>query len=222
MIERRGVQFHWTNAGYRDFDAFLAALTHDKRKKIRQERRKLADAGVSFLHKTGRDITDRDWDLFFRCYRRTYRAHHSSPYLTRPFFDRLSATMPEHLLLVVGQRGDVPLCAALDVYTDDALWGRYWGAVEYVPGLHFEACYYQAIEFCVERGITRFEGGAQGTHKLARGLLPATTHSLHVIADRGFARAIAEFCAHERVDVAHAVDELEESSPFKRHDDAHE
>jgi uncharacterized protein len=216
MIARHGVQFHWTNVGYRDFASFLAALTHDKRKKIRQERRKLVDAGVSFLRKTGRDITDRDWDFFFRCYQRTYRAHHSTPYLTRAFFDRLGRSMPETLLLVIGQRGNAPICAALDVYSNDVLWGRYWGALQHVPGLHFETCYYQAIDFCIERGIARFEGGAQGTHKLARGLLPVTTHSLHAIGDRTFAAAIADYCARERVDVAHSVDELEESSPFRR------
>jgi len=215
LIARHGVQFHWHNPGYRDFADFLAALTHDKRKKIRQERRKLADAGVSFVRKTGSAIDERDWRLFFRCYEGTYRAHHSTPYLTRAFFDRLAQTMPEHLLLVVGHRDGVPVCAALDVYTDETLWGRYWGSTEYVPGMHFEACYYQGIEFCIERGIARFEGGAQGTHKLARGLLPVTTHSLHAIGDRSFATAIADYCTRERIDVAHAVDELEESTPFR-------
>jgi uncharacterized protein len=215
LIVRRGVQFHWRNEGYRDFGDFLTALTHDKRKKIRQERKKLADAGVSFVRKTGSEIGPLDWRLFFRCYERTYRAHHSTPYLTLQFFEQLVRAMPQHLLLVVGYRNGQPIAAALDVFTDDTLWGRYWGSLEYVPGMHFEACYYQAIEFCIERGIARFEGGAQGTHKLARGLLPVTTHSLHAIGDRSFATAIADYCARERVDVAHAVDELEESSPFR-------
>ena len=215
LIARHGVQFHWRNGGYRNFADFLAALTHDKRKKIRQERKKLADTGVSFVRKTGAAIETRDWRLFFRCYESTYRAHHSTPYLTPAFFDRLARDMPQHLMLVVGYRGDRPLCAALDVYTDDTLWGRYWGSIEFVPGMHFEACYYQGIEFCIERGIARFEGGAQGTHKLARGLLPVTTHSLHAIGDRGFATAIADYCARERIDVAHSVDELEESTPFR-------
>ena len=220
LIVRRGVQFHWTNAGYRDFGDFLAALTHEKRKKIRQERRKLAEAGVTFVRKRGSEITDADWNLFFRCYERTYRAHHSTPYLTRAFFHRLGRTMPQHLLLVIGERADKPVCAALDVHSATTLWGRYWGALEHVPGMHFEACYYQSIEFCIERGIERFEGGAQGTHKLARGLLPVTTHSLHAIGDRGFADAIADYCARERVDVAHAVDELEDSSPFRNREEA--
>jgi len=215
MITRHGVQFHWANDHYADFDAFLAALSHDKRKKIRQERRKLHEAGVTFERRTGAAITADDWALFFRCYEGTYRAHHSTPYLSLEFFEQLGRAMPEHLLLVVGMRDGAPVCTALDVYTSDTLWGRYWGALDYVPGLHFEACYYQAIEFCIERGIARFEGGAQGTHKLARGLLPVTTHSLHAIGDPAFADAIADYCARERTDVAHAVDELGESSPFR-------
>src|SRR5437762_7346577 len=215
LIGRHGVQFHWHNHGYRDFTDFLAVLTHDKRKKIRQERKKLADGGVSFVRKTGTDIEERDWRLFFRCYESTYRAHHSTPYLTREFFDQLARTMPEHLLLIVGYRNDRPICAALDVYTSETMWGRYWGSIDYVPGMHFESCYYQGIEFCIDHGIARFECCAQGTHKLARGLLPVTTHSLHAIGDRGFAAAIADYCARERIDVAHAVDELEESSPFR-------
>jgi predicted N-acyltransferase len=215
MIARHGLQFHWTNDGYANFDAFLAALSHDKRKKIRQERRKVHEAGITFERKIGAAIGPADWSLFFRCYEGTYRAHHSTPYLSKAFFARLGEVMRDNLILVVGSRCGRPLCTALDVYTDDTLWGRYWGTLDYVPGLHFEACYYQAIDFCIERGIARFEGGAQGAHKLARGLLPVTTHSLHAIGDPAFADAIADYCARERVDVAHAVDELEESSPFR-------
>jgi len=218
MIARQGLQFHWSNDGYANFDAFLGALSHDKRKKIRQERRKVRESGVTFARKRGPEITRADWALFFRCYDGTYRAHHSTPYLSHAFFERLGDVVPDNLLLVVGSRDGTPICAALDVYTGDTLWGRYWGALEYVPGLHFEACYYQAIEFCIERGIARFEGGAQGAHKLARGLLPVPTHSFHAIGDPAFADAIADYCARERVDVAHAVDELEESSPFRAPD----
>ena len=123
--------------------------------------------------------------------------------------------MPEHVLLVIGERDGHRICAALDIFDAHALWGRYWGAVDYVPGLHFEACYYQAIDFCIERRIGRFEGGAQGVHKLARGLAPVVTHSAHAIGEPAFAAAIAEFCARERIDVAHTVDELEHSTPFK-------
>jgi hypothetical protein len=215
MIERTGAQFHWDNAAYRDFEDFLAALSHDKRKKIRQERRKLAGAGATFERKTGDAITDDDWTFFVRCYEETYRAHQSTPYLSLDFFRRIGTAMPGNLLLVIGRRGGERICAALDVYSAGTLWGRYWGAVAHVPGAHFEACYYQAIEFCIERGIQRFEGGAQGSHKLARGLLPATTRSLHAIADPSFADAIARYCQQERADVAHAVSELEASSPYR-------
>ncbi|MDE2208847.1 MAG: N-acetyltransferase [Betaproteobacteria bacterium] len=216
MLEREGVQFHWRNDGYRDFADFLSTLNHDKRKKIRQERRRLASTGVTFTRKPGRSITASDWAFFFECYERTYAAHRSTPYLSLEFFERIGAALPDNLLLVQGQRDGQPLCAALDVCNEDTLWGRYWGTREYVPGLHFEACYYQAIEFCIERGIGSFEGGAQGVHKLARGLLPAPTRSLHAIADPAFAHAIAEYCARERADVAHSIDELETSTPFRR------
>ncbi len=215
MIVRNGVQFRWENAGYRDFDDYLAAMSHDKRKKVKQERRRVAQAGVAFQRLVGRDIPSALWDFFAGCYERTYREHGSTPYLSRAFFARIAETMPEHLLLVVGEREGRPLCAALDVFDGGTLWGRYWGTRDYVPGLHFEACYYQAIEFCIERRIARFEGGAQGVHKLARGLLPITTSSAHAIADPDFAAAIADFCARERSDLAHVVSELEAASPFK-------
>jgi uncharacterized protein len=216
LITREGVQFHWRNAGYRDFADFLAALSHDKRKKIRQERRKLADARVTFVRRIGREIAAADLAFFFDCYRRTYRAHHSTPYLSLEFFERIAATLADHVMLVLGYRDGERLCAALDVFDETTLWGRYWGTREYVPGLHFEACYYQAIDFCIGRGIASFEGGAQGVHKLARGLLPVATHSLHAIADPTFATAIADYCARERVDVAHSMDELESASPFRK------
>ena len=215
MLVRHGVQFHWDNPGYRDFTDFLAAFSHDKRKKVKQERRKLAESGVTFTRKVGGEITAADWAYFHACYEGTYHAHGSTPYLSLDFFERIGRTMPGHLLLVVGIRDGRPICAALDVFDGGTLWGRYWGAPEYVPGMHFEACYYQAIEFCIERGIARFEGGAQGVHKLARGLLPVATFSAHAIADPAFARAIADFCARERVDVAHALQELETASPFR-------
>jgi len=215
MIVRRGLQFHWTNPGYATFDDFLATFNHDKRKKVRQERRKLREAGVTFVRKAGTEITAADWRFFYGCYERTYRAHHSTPYLSRAFFQRIGETLAQHVVLVLGYRAARPICAALDVYDANALWGRYWGTTEYVSGLHFEACYYQAIEFCIERRIGRFEGGAQGVHKLARGLLPVATHSLHAIGDPSFATAIADYCARERVDVAHNLDELAEGSPYR-------
>ena len=215
MISRTGVQFHWHNDGYRDFDDFLARFAHDKRKKVKQDRRRVREAGITFRRVVGHELAHGDIAFFHRCYEATYRAHHSTPYLTRAFFERIAATMPEHLLLVVGAHDGQDVCAALDVFDAGTLWGRYWGATAYVPGMHFEACYYQAIEFCIERGLGRFEGGAQGVHKLARGLTPVVTHSAHVIGDAAFAEAIAEYCARECVDIAHTVDELGHSSPYK-------
>ncbi|MEO8305155.1 MAG: GNAT family N-acetyltransferase [Betaproteobacteria bacterium] len=216
MLVRHGLQFRWENPGYRDFADFLATFNHDKRKKVKQERRKLAESGVEFTRKVGGDITPADWAYFYRCYENTYREHHSTPYLSLEFFERIGATLPGNVLMALGHRDGRQIGAALDLFDADALWGRYWGATEPVSGLHFEACYYQAIEFCIERRIARFEGGAQGMHKLARGLTPVTTWSAHAIADPDFAQAIAAFCARERVDVAHAVDELGAASPFRR------
>jgi predicted N-acyltransferase len=216
MIPRAGLQFHWTNPGYRDFADFLGTFAHDKRKKVKQERRRVAEAGVTFERLRGSAITSEDWGFFYSRYEQTYREHQSTPYLSREFFERIGATLPGNVLLVVGSRDGQRLCAALGLHDGETLWGRYWGTREFVSGLHFEACYYQSIEFCIEQRLARFEGGAQGVHKLARGLLPVATHSLHVIGDRGFARAIADTCARERVDIAHAADELEAASPFRR------
>jgi predicted N-acyltransferase len=216
LLMRDSLQFHWHNPGYRDFADFLSTLNHDKRKKIRQERRRLDEAGVGFRRSTGADISASEWAFFYRCYVNTYRQHGSTPYLSLSFFERIGATMPDNVVLVIGSRHGKPLCAALDVFDKGTLWGRYWGATSYVPGLHFEACYYQAIEFCIERRIGLFEGGAQGVHKLARGFLPVTTRSAHAIADPDFARAIGAFVARERTDVAQTVDELERASPFRQ------
>ena len=216
MLLRDSMQFHWTNPGYRDFADFLSTMNHTKRKRISQERRKLGAAGVTFRRLPGPEIDGRHWSFFYRCYTTTYRRHHSTPYLSLAFFERIGATLPDHVVLVLGERGGRPVCAALDVFSADTLWGRYWGATEFVPGLHFEACYYQAIEFCIERGIALFEGGAQGLHKLARGLMPVTTRSAHAIADPEFARAIGSFLVDERTEVARTVDELERAGPFRQ------
>jgi predicted N-acyltransferase len=216
MIERSGVQFHWRNAGYRDFDDFLAAFNHDKRKKVKQERRKVAATGVTIARKCGADISAADWMFFYRCHENTYAERGSAPYLTLDFFEALGALLPQHVLMVIASLDGQPIAAALDLWTPTTLWGRYWGALAYIPGLHFEVCYYQAIEFCIERGIASFEGGAQGVHKLARGLTPVVTHSAHALGDPAFAAAVAEFCARERIDIEHRHDELERASPFKR------
>jgi predicted N-acyltransferase len=216
FLERRGVQFHWSNPGYASFDAFLAELSHDKRKKIRQERRRLAGAGVSLRRLTGREASAADWDFFTACYRRTYREHRSTPYLSRAFFGMIAERMPDAVLLVIAERDGRPIAAALDIFGGGTLYGRYWGALEHVPGLHFEACYYQAMEFCIERGIAMFEGGAQGEHKHARGFLPEATRSFHWLAHPDFSRAIDDFLGREGAGIDAYVDELNERTPFRR------
>ena len=216
MLIRRGVQFHWRNPGYASFDEFLAALSHDKRKKIRQERRKVRDAGARFRWLPGDEIRSGDWQFFSRCYKTTYRAHHSTPYLNRAFFERLGAAMPENVMLVVAELDGSPVASALNIHTGSVLYGRYWGALGYLPGLHFETCYYQAIEFCIERGIKVFEGGAQGEHKLSRGFLPVQTVSAHWLRHAQFARAVEQFLQRESAGVERHLDELNERAPFKK------
>ena len=216
MLERRAIQFHWRNAGYATFDDFLAALSHDKRKKIRQERRRVAEAGVEMRRITGREATARDWDFFTSCYRRTYREHRSTPYLNRAFFGMIAERMPDNLLLVIAEREGRPIAAALDLFGGGVAYGRYWGATEYVPGMHFEACYYQGVDFCIERGLALFEGGAQGEHKHARGFLPEATRSFHWLAHPAFNRAIDDYLAREGAGVAAYLDELDERTPFRR------
>ncbi|MFN7085051.1 MAG: GNAT family N-acetyltransferase [Burkholderiales bacterium] len=215
MLLRHGVQFHWTNPGYRDFDDFLAGMSHSKRKKIRQERRKVREVGITFEWLEGNAIGERHWAFFDRCYRQTYREHHSTPYLNLDFFRRLGAALPEHTLLVIASRGSVPIAASLCLRNRDRLFGRYWGALEYHPALHFEACYYQAVEYCIARGLCVFEGGAQGEHKIARGLLPVQTLSAHWLAHPEFSAAVEQFAAREAAGMAHYIDELNERSPYK-------
>jgi hypothetical protein len=215
MLLRRTVQFHWTNAGYADFEDFLARLSHRRRKTIRQERRRVQEAGVRLRWLRGAQIGERDWAFFHRCYANTYALHGMPPYLSLEFFLRVGASMPEHFLMVLAERGGAPLAAALDVLAGDTLYGRYWGAVEHVPLLHFEACYYQAIEYAIGHGLARFEGGAQGEHKLFRGLLPAESLSAHWLAHPRFARAVEDYLEREALGIARYVNELNEHSPFK-------
>jgi uncharacterized protein len=212
---RTGLQFHWQNPGVATFDEYLGTMNHDKRKRIKQERRKVTEAGVTLCVKVGDEITDTDWAHFYRCYENTYLAHRSTPYLSLEFFKTFARENPAAQVMVIGTLGDQALCAALNWRGSDALYGRYWGALGYVPGLHFEACYYQALAWCIENGVQRFEGGAQGEHKLARGFLPVETFSAHWIAHPDFANAVERFLQRERAGVTHALSELEDSSPFK-------
>ena len=229
LLQRHTVQFHWQNTppGYTDFDAFLAQLTADKRKKIRQERRKVADAGVSFRVSEGRQISPADWEFFYRCYERTYLEHGNAPYLNRDFFARMASTMAEDWLLFVAERDGQAIAASLialntscaqvkhTAVTERVAYGRYWGALERVDCLHFEACYYQPLAWCIANGYQRFEGGAQGEHKLARALLPVTTTSAHWLAQPQFLAAVDRYLSAEREGIQNYVEDLTQHSPFK-------
>ncbi len=231
MMQRDTVQFHWTNAfpGYSDFDAFLTTLTQEKRKKIRQERRKVADAGVTFRHVLGAQITTDDWEFFYRCYERTYLEHGNPPYLNRDFFRRMATAMPDNWLLFIAQRDGRDIASSLiavhaystransqnDSKITRVAYGRYWGALEQVDCLHFEACYYQPLAWCIANGYQRFEGGAQGEHKMARALLPIRTSSAHWLAHPAFADAVARFLKRESEGVGNYLHELNQRSPFR-------
>ncbi|HEY8049905.1 MAG TPA: GNAT family N-acetyltransferase [Ramlibacter sp.] len=220
MMLRHNVQFHWTNAAWPDFDAFLASLSHDKRKKIRQERRKVHDAGVTFRWSRGVDITPADWDFFYRCYERTYREHGNAPYLTRDFFRQLAHDMPRMWLLFIAERDGKPLASSLIAIEErdgaKIAYGRYWGALERVDCLHFEACYYQPLAWCIQQGFDRFEGGAQGEHKMARALMPVRTSSAHWLAHPAFADAVDKFLQREGRGIDNYLEHLEERSPFRQ------
>ncbi|HEY9238803.1 MAG TPA: GNAT family N-acetyltransferase [Burkholderiaceae bacterium] len=222
---RSTVQFHWTQregTPYADFADLLAGLQRDKRKKIQQERRKVAEAGVTFTEHQGAQITGDDWDFFYRCYTQTYREHRSTPYLTRDFFARMAGTMAEHWLMFIAWQGGAQIAASL-ICIDPrhgSAFGRYWGAVAHVPCLHFEACYYRPLAWCIEHGYQRFEGGAQGEHKMARGLLPVQTWSAHWLAHPQFAQAVGDFLAREGAGVADYISELNERRPFKSNDES--
>jgi predicted N-acyltransferase len=225
LMLRNTVQFHWHDGGYTDFESFLASLAHDKRKKIRQERRKVRDAGVVFRWSRGADIAEADWDFFYRCYARTYREHGNAPYLKRDFFHRMAETLPQAWLLFVAEREGRPIASSLIALSVDgdaaavgrpeAAYGRYWGAIERVDCLHFEACYYQPLEWCITHGVARFEGGAQGEHKMARALMPVKTTSAHWLAHPSFADAVERFLEREGAGIGNYMEHLEERSPFR-------
>jgi predicted N-acyltransferase len=217
-MQRQGVQFRWQNLDYSDFDEFLSQLSHDKRKKIRQERKKVTDSGVICLQVKGGEITHEQWNFFYQCYENTYREHRSTPYLTREFFTTIGNSMPQNILLILAYLDDKPIAAALNIYDEVTLYGRYWGSMQYVPNLHFELCYYQAQIFCITEKIEFFEGGAQGEHKLARGFKARPTCSFHQIANPDFAAAIEDFVVQESKGLAAYANELDERAPFKSKD----
>jgi len=216
FLQRTGRQFHWENEGYGSFDDFLAALASRKRKAIRRERKEALENGITIEWLTGSDLTEAAWDAFFAFYMDTGSRKWGRPYLTRQFFSLVSASMRDRILLVMARRNGRFIAGALNFIGGDTLFGRHWGAREHHPFLHFELCYYQAIDFAIARKLSRVEAGAQGEHKLARGYLPVTTYSAHYIADPGLRRAIADFLERERTHIAIEQDILTEHAPFRK------
>jgi predicted N-acyltransferase len=212
---RRGTQFHWRNRGYAGFDDFLGDLASRKRKAIRRERAAALD-GLVVRHVTGGDLTEADWDAFWAFYQDTGSRKWGRPYLTRAFFSLLGERMADQTLLILAERDGRPIAGALNLIGADTLYGRYWGCVEDVPFLHFELCYYQAIEAAIARGLATVEAGAQGEHKLARGYRPTPTWSAHYIPDPAFRRAVADFVAREREAVEADESFLGELAPFRK------
>jgi uncharacterized protein len=237
LMLRETVQFHWTNPGYASFDEYLTHLSQDKRKKIRAEQRKVSDAGVRWRWQRGASISSADWDFFYACYERTYLEHGNPPYLSREFFHRMQTDMPENWLLFIAERAGQSIACSLiglqnapekganDAYStrasgrnlaENVAYGRYWGALERVDCLHFDACYHQPLRWCIEHGFTRFEGGAQGEHKMARGLLPVVTRSAHWLAHPQFAQAVEHYLRRERAGIEDYVDHLEQRPVFRK------
>jgi uncharacterized protein len=215
-LKRTDTQFHWRNRGYADFDDFLQDLSSRKRKNIRKEREIVRRSGLVMRWLTGSELTERHWDAFFHFYMDTGSRKWGSPYLNRRFFSMIGETMRDHALLVMVERAGRPIAGALNFIGSDALFGRNWGAIEHHECLHFEACYYQAIEYAIAHRLERVEAGAQGPHKLARGYLPTTTMSLHHIRDRRLARAVSDYLAAERMEVAENAALLSAHSPFRQ------
>jgi predicted N-acyltransferase len=216
LLARSSQQYHWFNQGYADFEAFLSALSSRKRKVIRKERRAAQAFGGSIRARTGEEIEPHHWDAFWTFYQDTGRRKWGSPYLTRAFFDEVQAHLRDDVLLILAERDGVPVAGALNFLGRDVLYGRYWGCTEHHPFLHFELSYYQAIEQAIARGLSRVEAGAQGDHKLARGYLPVTCHSLHHIPNAGFRDAVAKFLAAEARAVEQDIEVLTGYGPFKR------
>lgn len=214
-LHREDTQFHWRNRGWPDFDAFLAALTAKKRKNIRQERAQVVEAGIRCTMKHASDVADEDWSSIHRLYVSTFEDRGNLPVLTEGFFRRLAASLPDSVIVCECRQGDRLIAMALFLRSDHTLYGRYWGTHASVPGLHFEACYYQGIDYCLRHGLEFFEPGAQGEHKIARGFLPTPTHSYHYLADPGFRDAVAEYLAREILSRRTYAAELRTHSPYR-------
>ena len=216
FLKRLGQQYHWHNDGYRSFDDFLAALNSRKRKTIRKERRKLEELGLTFEALTASDLQEHHWDLFYRFYRNTVDRKWGGAYLTREFFFRLHETMADRAVLIVGRQEGRIVCGALNIRGADTLYGRNWGCDTRFRFLHFEACYYQAIDYAIREGLARVEAGAQGQHKIQRGYTPVETYSAHWIVDRNFRRAVADYLERERDAVGEEIEFLADFTPFRK------
>ncbi|MGD0190707.1 MAG: GNAT family N-acetyltransferase [Rhizomicrobium sp.] len=213
---RTDQQFHWENRGYASFDEFLAELSSSKRKNLRKERAAVREAGIEFDWLTGSDLTEDAWDKFFEFYMDTGGRKWGHPYLTRRFFSLIGDSMADQILLIIARRGTKAIAGALNFFGDGTVFGRNWGCTEYVPFLHFEACYYQAIDFAIARGLKKVEAGAQGEHKLLRGYMPTPTYSAHYIAHAGLRRAVSDYLDRERDAVAEHIEDLAEQAPFRK------
>ncbi|OAI11066.1 hypothetical protein A1359_15325 [Methylomonas lenta] len=216
LIIREDVQFQWFNRGYRTLDDFLQTLTASKRKMIKRERRKVSEQGIHLQRLEGKAINDTHWQTFYRFYALTYLKRNGQPYLNLAFFRRLAETMPEALQLILAIKQQTPVAASLFFVGADTLYGRYWGCAENYDALHFETCYYQGIEYCIEQGLRRFDSGAQGEHKIARGFEPVSVYSAHWIKDARFSQAIADFVNRERIHVNRYKSGASDYLPFKQ------
>jgi predicted N-acyltransferase len=216
MLQRTDQQFHWFNESYGSFEDFLGALASRKRKALKKERREALCGGIEIEHITGADITEAHWDAFFAFYEDTGARKWGQPYLNRRFFSQIGEAMADRILLIMCRRAGRYIAGALNFIGGDALYGRYWGAIEHHPFLHFETCYYQAIDYAIAHGLARVEAGAQGEHKLARGYLPQTTYSLHYLAHPGLRRAVAAFLEQERCAIEEERRILSEMAPFRK------
>ncbi len=216
LLARKDCQFHWQNHGYRDFDEFLATFTAVKHKKVRRERRRIMEAGIRFRTLTGATLTAADWEAIMPLYASTFLQRGREPYLDRAFFEQVSATLPEHILVFAGYRDGDLTGVAICFRSDTHLYGRYWGADGFVDSLHFETCYYQGIDYCIREGLQTFEPGTQGEHKISRGFVPTETWSAHWLSRPEFAAAIDDYLAHERDHVNRYIDVLGEHVPYKR------
>ena len=216
LLPRKSCQFHWHNDGYDSFEEFLRRFTSAKRKKVRRERRRIAEANVRFEHLAGDAPSEQDWDIVYGYYAHTFLRRGRAPYLNREFFAEVARTMPESLVIILARIGGRPIAAAICFRGEDTLYGRYWGSLADFHSMHFEACYYQGIEYCIREGLSRFEPGTQGEHKLSRGFIPTATWSNHWIPDPEFAQAIGRFLDRERDHVDAYMEELAAHAPYRK------